>query len=89
MQKSKVVQIQNLCGLHARPSASFVKIASGFKSDIFLSNDNDEVNAKSIIGVLMLSASKGTNLTITADGPDADDALESLELLVNNKFGED
>jgi len=83
---SLTVEIQNEMGLHARPSASFVKAANEFKSDIFVEVDGEKVNGKSIVGLLTLGAACGTKLTISADGPDALDALKNLESLVNNKF---
>ena len=82
------VEVQNTFGLHARPSASFVKAATEFRSNIFVEHGNIRVNGKSIMGLMMLAAGRGTKLTITADGPDADDAIKRLELLINNKFGE-
>ena len=85
-QLVSVVEIQNTFGLHARPSASFVKTATGFKSKILVEKNGEVVNGKSIMGLMMLAAGPGTKLTITADGPDASDAIQSLEFLVNNKF---
>lgn len=76
-------------GLHARPAAQFVKIASKFKSDVYLSKNNREVNGKSIMGVMMLAAEMGSELTITVDGHDQDRAIEALVGLVNNKFNEE
>lgn len=86
---SLVVEVQNQLGLHARPSASFVKTASEFSSDIFVEKDDMKVNGKSIMGLLMLGAGQGSKLKITANGPDAGSAIKSIELLVNNKFGEE
>ena len=77
-----------MLGLHARPSASFVKTANEFDSDISVENDELKVNGKSIMGLMMLGAGRGSKLKITAEGNDAFDAIKSLELLVNNKFGE-
>ncbi len=82
------VQIVNKHGLHARPAAEMVKAASRFKSDITISRDDLEVNGKSIMGVMMLAAEFGASITLRATGPDADDALESLALLVASRFGE-
>ena len=87
--QSLVVEIQNELGLHARPSASFVKTANEFKSHIFVEKDGEMVDGKSIMGLLILNACQGTKLTIHADGPDAKDAIKGLGQLVNNKFGED
>jgi len=76
-------------GLHARPAAQFVKIASQFKSDVYLSKNNREVNGKSIMGVMMLAAELGSELTIMVDGHDQDRAIDALVELVNNKFHEE
>ncbi len=82
------VQIVNKHGLHARPAAEVVKAASRFKSDITISRDDLEVNGKSIMGVMMLAAEYGATITLKADGPDADAALEALVALVAARFGE-
>lgn len=73
-------------GLHCRPSASFVKVANKFESNIFVEKDGEKVNGKSIMALLMLGAGKGSNLNLIADGPDADLALNELELLAKNDF---
>jgi phosphocarrier protein HPr len=82
------VQIVNKHGLHARPAAEMVKAASRFRSDITISRDDLEVNGKSIMGVMMLAAEYGATITLRANGPDADDALDSLATLVASRFGE-
>jgi len=82
------VQIVNKHGLHARPAAEMVKAASRFKSDITIARDDLEVNGKSIMGVMMLAAEFGASITLRASGPDADEALEALSLLVSSRFGE-
>jgi phosphocarrier protein HPr len=82
------VQIVNKHGLHARPAAEMVKAASKFKSDITISRDDLEVNGKSIMGVMMLAAEFGATITLKANGPDADDALDALSSLVAARFGE-
>ena len=84
----QTVQIVNKNGLHARPAAEIVKTASRFKSDITVVRDDLEVNGKSIMGVMMLAAEFGSSLTIRADGPDAEQALEALAALIAAKFGE-
>jgi phosphocarrier protein len=84
----RLVCIQNKLGLHARASALFVKTAAEFQSDVFIRRDEMEVNGKSIMGVLLLAASRGTALTLRAEGEDAAVALDTLEQLVNNLFGE-
>jgi phosphocarrier protein HPr len=82
------VQIVNRNGLHARPAAEIVKAAAKFKSDITIVRDDLEVNGKSIMGVMMLAAEFGSTLQLRADGPDADQAVETLAKLVASKFGE-
>ncbi len=82
------VQIVNKHGLHARPAAEMVKAASRYKSDITIARDDLEVNGKSIMGVMMLAAEYGASITLRASGPDADEALEALAVLVSSRFGE-
>ena len=83
------VTIINKLGLHARAAAKFVTIASAFEADIRLLRDGRQVNGKSIMGVMMLAAAKGSHLEIQASGEDAQQALERLEELVRQRFGED
>jgi phosphocarrier protein len=83
------VTIVNRLGLHARAAAKFVTLASGFESDIRLIRGQREVNGKSIMGVMMLAAGRGTRLKIAADGDDAAEALARLEELIRSRFGED
>jgi phosphocarrier protein len=82
------VTIVNKLGMHARAAARFVQIASGFASDIRVCRNGKEVNGKSIMGVMMLAAGKGTAIEITADGEDEQQALIGLETLVADRFGE-
>lgn len=82
------VQIVNAQGLHARPAAELVKLASRFASEITVARDDLEVNGKSIMGVMMLAAECGSIIVMRADGPDADQALEALAALVASRFGE-
>ncbi len=82
------VQIVNKHGLHARPAAEMVKAAAKYKSDITISRDDLEVNGKSIMGVMMLAAEYGASITLRADGPDAEEAIEALAVLVSSRFGE-
>ncbi len=82
------VQIVNKHGLHARPAAEMVKAASRYQSDITIARDDLEVNGKSIMGVMMLAAEYGASITLRANGPDADEALEALAVLVSSRFGE-
>lgn len=88
-QASADITISNRLGLHARPAMSVVDVASGFKSDVKISNGNQTVDAKSIMQIMMLAATQGTALTLHADGPDADDAVAALADLVNRKFDEE
>jgi phosphocarrier protein len=81
--------ITNKLGLHARAAAKFVTVASAFQADIRLLRGSRQVNGKSIMGVMMLAASKGTSVEIQAIGEDAQQALDSLETLVRQRFGED
>jgi len=85
----KHVHIRNKLGLHARASARLVSTASRFSSEITLIKESIEVNGKSIMGIMMLAASKGTELLVRAEGNDADEALCAIEELVNDRFGED
>ena len=86
---SRQVEIQNKLGLHARPCAKFVKQAGQFKSEIWVSKDDENVNGKSIMGLMMLAAGNGSKLTISCEGPDATEALNALEKLIAGKFDED
>ena len=82
----------NICntrGLHARASAKFVKLASSFESEIQVTRDGVTVDARSIMGLLMLGAGNGCSIEITAEGPDAQEALDALGELVARKFDED
>ena len=82
------VEIVNPLGFHARPAAEFVRLAASFHCDLWLEKDGVEVNAKSIMGVLMLAAEKGSQLMIRAKGDDADDALAALGDLIAGGFEE-
>lgn len=75
-------------GLHARPAALFVKTAGSFKSDITVKKGDREANAKSMLSVLTLGVNQGTEISIYAEGEDADEALAQLEKLIKNNFGE-
>ncbi|CAN5871270.1 HPr family phosphocarrier protein [soil metagenome] len=82
------VQILNKNGLHARPAAEIVKILARFQCDVLIIRDGTEVNGKSIMGVMMLAAECGSTLLLRAEGSDADEALDALAVLIQNKFGE-
>lgn len=88
MSTEREVQIINKNGLHARPAAEIVKLATRFKSEITMTRDDLEVNGKSIMGVMMLAAECGATLMVKADGPDADQAVDAIADLVARKFGE-
>lgn len=89
MSISKELEIINKLGMHARAAAQFVQLASSFSSSIEIEKDNQRVNGKSIMGVMMLAASKGSNITLYADGEDENDGINKLEELINNRFNED
>jgi phosphocarrier protein len=88
MTTEREVQIINKNGLHARPAAEIVKLASKYRSEITMMRDDLEVNGKSIMGVMMLAAECGATLMVRANGPDADQAVEAIAALVARKFGE-
>ncbi|MBT8040125.1 MAG: HPr family phosphocarrier protein [Xanthomonadales bacterium] len=87
--KSAPTTIINKLGLHARAATRLVNRATAFKSDINLVRGQRSVNAKSIMGVLTLAASMGTELVILADGPDEEEAVAALLKLINDRFGEE
>ena len=80
--------IVNKLGLHARASAKLTQLVSGFECEVTLSRNQRRVNAKSIMGVMMLAASKGTTIGIETDGEDEADAMQAILNLINDKFGE-
>lgn len=86
---SEDVIIVNALGLHARAAARFVQLAGRFRSKVRVSRDGRQVDGKSIMGILLLAAAKGAVITISADGLDEADALQSLAALVRTGFGED
>jgi phosphocarrier protein HPr len=86
--RRKQVTINNKLGLHARAAAKFVTLASSFSSAIDITKDHQTVNGKSIMGVMMLAASRGTRLVLTIDGEDEEAAADSLLRLIDEKFGE-
>jgi phosphocarrier protein HPr len=85
----KEVTIVNRLGLHARPAALFVKVASRYRSDVWVKKESEEVNGKSIMGLMMLAAGQGSKLQIRCEGPDAERALEEIEQLIQARFNED
>ena len=87
--QEKEIRIINRLGLHARAAARLVTLTSRFESRIELGRNGQMVNAKSIMGVMMLAASKGTSLKVVAEGPDEEEAVRAIEALVNNRFDEE
>lgn len=85
----KEIAIMNRLGLHARPAAMFVRIASRHRCEIWVAKEGDEINGKSIMGLMMLAAGQGSKLRIRAEGPDAAQALHDLEELIQSRFNED
>ncbi len=85
---SKTITIINKLGLHARASAKFINVANRFNCEIEVTRGNKHVNGKSIMGIMMLAASQGTELQVTATGEHAEAALEAIQTLVNERFGE-
>ena len=82
------IEIVNMLGLHARAAAKLTQLASGYQSEIWLTRNGRRVNAKSIMGVMMLAAGKGAKISVDTDGSDADAALQSILQLIEGKFGE-
>jgi phosphocarrier protein len=88
-QATKDLTIENRNGLHARPSALFVKTASRFQAEVWVEKDGEKVNGKSIMGLMMLAAGKGSVLKVSAEGADALTVVEELEKLISTRFGEE
>lgn len=86
---SKEITVKNRLGLHARPAAMFVKVCNRHKSEIWVEKDGEEVNGKSIMGLMMLAAGQGSKLRVTCEGQDADKALIDIETLIERRFDED
>lgn len=86
--KKKTLTIINKLGMHARAAARFVQVASGFESEIIVIHGNKEVSGKSIMGVMMLAAGRGSSIQVIANGSDEETALNKLEELVLDRFGE-
>jgi len=82
------IEIKNKLGLHARAAAKLVHTSARFKSDIKIRKGDEEVDGKSILGILLLAAGRGTTIRVSADGPDERDALDAIEALINAKFDE-
>ncbi len=86
---SKEITILNRLGLHARPSAMFVKVCNRHKADIWVVKDGEQVNGKSIMGLMMLAAGQGSKLRLTCEGADAESAVHEIEELIQRRFDED
>lgn len=82
-------RIENKLGLHARPSAQLTQVASRFQSEVWLVRNGRRVNAKSIMGVMMLAAGQGATVTVGAEGPDEAEAVAAVGALIESKFGEE
>jgi phosphocarrier protein len=87
--KSLSIMVINKLGMHARASAKFVSLATQFKCDVTLGRNGQQANGKSIMGIMMLAAGKGTQLDLHVDGEDEENALRALSELIHNRFGED
>ena len=85
----KEITIINRLGLHARPAAMFVRIATRYRSEVWVEKEGEQINGKSIMGLMMLAAGQGSKLTIRCEGADADKVMEELEELIQQKFNED
>src|ERR1700761_4745415 len=83
------VTIVNKLGLHARPAAMFVRVANKHRAEIWVEKDGEQVNGKSIMGLMMLAAGQGTKLILSAEGADAEKAMQELEVLIEKRFDED
>jgi phosphocarrier protein HPr len=85
----KEVTILNKLGLHARPAAMFVRAANKHRAEIWVEKDGEQVNGKSIMGLMMLAAGQGSKLILSAEGTDAEKAIHELELLIETRFDEE
>ena len=88
-EASAELVIVNSLGMHARPAAALVQTVLQFESDVQLNSNGQQVNAKSIMGLLTLAAGQGSRITVTCNGPDAQEALEAVRALVESGFGEE
>ncbi len=84
----RVVEVLNRAGIHARPAALIVKVANKFSSQLYMEKDRMKINGKSIMGIITLGAAYKSQITITTDGPDEEDAIEAIEKLFLNRFEE-
>ncbi len=88
MEVRREIEIVNRLGMHARAAAAFVKLAARFRSNIEVERNGDRVNGKSIMGLMMLAAARGSTVTLVCNGPDAEEAAAALEGLIRERFGE-
>jgi len=86
---TRKLEVLNKLGLHARPCSKFVKLATSFRAEVWVSKDDQTVNGKSIMGLMMLAAGQGSVLVVKCEGADAQDAVAALEKLLLSKFDED
>lgn len=87
--RSAEVEVVNNLGIHARPSARITQVATGFEAEVWITRKGRRINAKSIMGVMMLAAGKGSTLLVETNGPDEEEALAALVELVESGFGEE
>ena len=85
----KEITIVNRLGLHARPAAMFVRVVSRFRCEIWVAKEGEEINGKSIMGLMMLAAGQGSKLRVRAEGPDAAEAVKEIEQLIQSRFSEE
>ncbi len=85
----KEITIVNRLGMHARPAAMFVRVASRYSCEVWVEKEGEQINGKSIMGLMMLAAGQGSKLLVTCEGPDADKALEEIEALIQRRFDEE
>ncbi len=86
---SKEITVLNRLGLHARPAAMFVKVCSRHKAEVWVEKDGEQINGKSIMGLMMLAAGQGSKLLVTCEGSDAEKTLEEIESLIERRFDEE
>ena len=86
---TKKITVLNKLGIHARPAAQVVRVASRFQADVTVEKDDERVDGKSIMGLMMLAVGCGAEISVTADGADEAEALAAIEELISGKFGED
>jgi phosphocarrier protein len=86
--QQRQIEIANKLGLHARASAKLTQLAGKYKSEVWISRDGRKVNAKSIMGVMMLAAAKGSTVVLETDGPDENEAIDAIAHLIERRFDE-